>query len=166
MAACGPRLGGAISGPACRFGKTARRREVAMPKVVGGCLCGAVRYESAIEPALVVACHCTTCQKYTGSAFSLNLGMPGDAVTVTGDSLATYEDRSGASGKPFYRGFCGRCGSPIFGRGDAYAGLTFIKAGTLDDPSWVKPAMHIWCAEKQPWVVIEEGAQQVPGNPG
>ncbi len=136
-----------------------------MPKVKGGCLCGAVRYESAADPALVAVCHCTTCQKYTGSAFSLNLGMPAGSVTITGDSLATYEDRAGASGKPFYRAFCARCGSPISGQGDAYAGMIFIKAGTLDDPSWVKPDAHIWCAEKLPWVVIEEGPAQMPGNP-
>ena len=87
-------------------------------------------------------------------------------MTVTGETLTTYEDRSGASGKPFHRSFCSRCGSPIAGKGDAYAGLVFLKAGTLDDPSWVKPDAHIWCAEKQPWVVIEEGAARMPGNPG
>ncbi|MFO1040060.1 MAG: GFA family protein [Geminicoccaceae bacterium] len=136
-----------------------------MAKVIGGCLCGAVRYEAVGEPAAVVACHCKTCQKYTGSAFSLNLGLPSEAVTVTGEALAIYEDRSGASGKPFTRGYCGRCGSPIFGRGEAYAGMTFLKAGTLDDASWVQPTMHIWTAEKQPWVVIDEDVKQVPGNP-
>jgi hypothetical protein len=92
--------------------------------------------------------------------------MQTDSVTITGESLATYEDRAGASGKTFFRTFCSRCGSPISGRGDAYSGLTFIKAGTLDDPSWVKPGVHMWCSEKQPWVVIEEGVTQVPGNPG
>jgi len=137
-----------------------------MPKVKGGCLCGAVRYESAADPALVAVCHCTTCQKYTGSAFSLNLGMPAGSVTITGDSLATYEDRAGASGNPFFRTFCSLCGSPISGSGDAYSGLTFMKAGTLDDPSWVKPGVHMWCSEKQPWVMIEEGGAQMPGNPG
>ena len=137
-----------------------------MPKIVGGCLCGAVRYEAAAEPAIVAVCHCATCQKNNGSAFSLNLGLPRDTVTVTGETLATYEDRSGASGLPFYRSICSRCGSPIAGQGEAYAGLMFLKAGTLDDPSWVRPGAHIWCAEKQPWVVIEEGPAQMPGNPG
>ena len=137
-----------------------------MPKITGGCLCGSVRYASDAEPALLAVCHCRTCQRNTGSAFSLNLGLPSDSVTITGESLANYEDRAGASGKTFFRTFCSRCGSPISGRGDAYSGLTFIKAGTLDNPSWVQPGMHIWCSEKQPWVVIEEGAVQVPGNPG
>lgn len=136
-----------------------------MAEIRGGCLCGAVRYESRAEPAMIAVCHCASCQKNTGSAFSLNLGLPRDAVSIEGDALATYEDRGGASGKPFYRSFCSRCGSPISGRGEAYPGLIFIKAGTLDDASWVKPSAHIWCSEKQPWVIIEEGAAQVPGNP-
>ena len=136
-----------------------------MPKVAGGCLCGGVRYQSDAEPAIVVTCQCATCQKNTGSSFSLNLGLPQDAVTVEGDTLATYEDHTGASGKPFYRGFCSRCGSPIFGRGEAYEGLIFIKAGTLDDSSWVKPAAHIWCSEMQPWLKLGDGAPHLPGNP-
>ena len=136
-----------------------------MGDIRGGCLCGGVRYESQADPALVAVCHCATCQKNTGSAFSLNLGLPQDAVTIEGDTLATYEDHTGTSGKPFYRSFCSRCGSPIAGQGDAYSGLIFIKAGTLDDPSWVKPGAHIWCSEKQPWVVIEEGVVQAEGNP-
>jgi hypothetical protein len=137
-----------------------------MPKISGGCLCGSVRYTSDAEPALVAVCHCANCQKNTGSAFSLNLAMPTESMTITGDSLATYEDRGGASGNPFFRTFCSRCGSPISGSGKAYSGVTFIKAGTLDDPSWVKPGVHMWCSDKQPWVVIEAGAAQTPRNPG
>lgn len=136
-----------------------------MAEIRGGCLCGSVRYESSAEPAMVADCHCATCQKNTGPAFSLNLGLPADAVTIKGDTLVRYEDRGGASGKPFYRSFCSRCGSPISGQGDAYTGLIFIKAGTLGDPSWVKPNAHIWCSEKQPWVTIEEDVAQMPGNP-
>ena len=132
-----------------------------MSAIRGGCLCGQVRYASEAEPAAVVACHCTTCQKNSGSAFSVNIGVPTASVTISGDSLATYEDRSGASEKPFYRRFCARCGSPIAASGEAYSGLTFIKAGTLDDASWVKPTAHIWCAEKQPWVPIGKDAAQL-----
>ncbi len=136
-----------------------------MTEMHGGCLCGAVRYELKAKPAMVAVCHCATCQKNTGSAFSLNIGMPQDSVTINGDALVTYEDRAGSSGNPFYRSFCSRCGSPISGQGEAYAGLIFIKAGTLDDPSWVKPDAHIWCSEKQPWVTIDEGVPQMAGNP-
>jgi hypothetical protein len=136
-----------------------------MPKFTGGCLCGAVRYEADGDPAMVAVCHCATCQKNTGSSYSINLGMPADAVTITGDGKAVYEDRTGASGKPFHRTFCARCGSPIAGHGDAYPGIVFLKGGTLDDPSVVTPSVHIWCVEKQPWVVIEEGVRQVARSP-
>jgi hypothetical protein len=137
-----------------------------MAKVEGGCLCGAVRYRAEATPVLIAACHCAACQRNTGSAFSVNLGMPAGSVTIEGDALVTYEDRSGASGNPFDRSFCGRCGSPILGKGAAYDGIEFLKAGTLDDPSWATPGAHIWCAEKQPWVVIPAGVQCFEGNPG
>jgi hypothetical protein len=90
--------------------------------------------------------------------------VPSDSVTITGQSLATYEDHSGASGHPFFRTFCARCGSPISGYGSAYSGLTFIKGGTLDNPSSLKPTAHVWCSQKQPWVMIEEGVAQYPRN--
>jgi len=137
-----------------------------MAEICGGCLCGGVRYESDAEPAMVAVCHCAACQKNTGSAFSLNIGLPEKSVTFHGDTLATFEDNAGASGKPFYRKFCARCGSPISGQGEAYAGIIFIKAGTLDDASWVQPNAHIWCSEKQPWVTIEDAVSQFPRNPG
>ncbi|MCI4429440.1 MAG: GFA family protein [Burkholderiales bacterium] len=136
-----------------------------MTAVAGGCLCGAIRFQSDAMPGMVAVCHCTTCQKSTGSAFALILGMPKDSVAIVGEGLTTYEDHSGTSGKPFYRTFCSHCGSPISGSGDAYPGLLFLKGGTLDDPSWLKPGAHIWCAEKQPWVTIEEHVPQMAGNP-
>jgi len=133
-----------------------------MGTISGACLCGSVRYSSNSDPVTVVACHCVTCQKNTGSAFSLNIGLPTESVEFSGAGLTRVEDHSGASGKPFYRSFCSRCGSPIAASGEAYPALTFIKAGTLEDPSWVKPAAHLWCIEKKPWVAIEEGATQLP----
>jgi hypothetical protein len=114
---------------------------------------------------MVVACHCTTCQKNTGSAFSLNVAVPDNEIEINGDSLRVYEEHSDADGPPFYRSFCSRCGSPIAGRGDAYPGLIFLKAGTLDDTTWLKPTLHIWCAEKQPWFTLEEGVSRFEHGP-
>ena len=79
--------------------------------------------------------------------------------------MRTYEDRSGASGQPFNRHFCGDCGSHLYSNGAAYGELAFIKAGTLDDSSWLMPDLHIWCAEKLPWTQIPEGATQAAANP-
>jgi len=136
-----------------------------MANIKGGCLCGAVRYQSAAEPAMQVICHCKTCQKNSGSAFSMNVAVPLDSLNVEG-AVHCYEDHSGASGQPFHRHYCGSCGSHVYSHGAAYGEMAFIKAGTLDDAAWLAPAMHIWTAEKLPWVSIPEGATQSPGNPG
>ena len=136
-----------------------------MAKIEGGCLCGSVRYKSDAEPVMQVICHCETCHKNSGSAYSLNVAVPEDSLAVEGDSLKTYEDHSGASGEPFYRRFCGNCGSHVFAGGAAYGPLYFIKAGTLDDPSWVAPTTHIWCEEKLPCADIPADATQVPRGP-
>lgn len=136
-----------------------------MAKIEGGCLCGNVRYQSSAEPALQVVCHCKTCQKNSGSSFSTNIAVPSDSLSVTKGSVKTYDDHSGASGQAFQRHFCPDCGSHILAGGPAYGDLSFIKVGTLDDPSWVKPEIHLWCTEKMPWVEIPASAKQFRGNP-
>ena len=106
-----------------------------MPTIEGGCLCGAVRYRSDAEPVMQVVCHCETCRKNSGSAFSMNVAVPQDRLRIESGSPRRYEDHSGASGEAFYRFFCGDCGSHIYSHGPAYGAIAFIKAGTLDDPS-------------------------------
>ena len=136
-----------------------------MAKIEGSCLCGSVRYQSDADPMMVVNCYCKTCQKNTGSTNSYNYGVPEGSVKVTGDTVAVYEDRSGASGKPFHRRFCSKCGSHFLSSGEAYQGVEFIKAGTVDTDR-LAPAAHIWCEEKLEWVPIPEGATQFAQNPG
>lgn len=129
----------------------------------GGCLCGAVRYTIEGEPATALVCHCTHCQKQSGSAFSTILGVPEARFALTGDPL-TYCD-SGESGQAVERVFCGICGSPLISRVAMAPGVVWVKAGTLDDSSGFAPAAHIWTRSKQCWV--ETGA--VPAfatNPG
>ena len=136
-----------------------------MSRIVGGCLCGSIRYSSDAEPAMQAVCHCSTCQRNSGAAASLNVGVPIESLSVTGRTLKTYIDTSGASGLPFNRHFCSACGSPIYSNGDAYGAIAFIKAGTLDDPSWVEPQIHIWCSECLPSTVIPADVPRVDRNP-
>ena len=79
-----------------------------MSNIEGGCLCGSVRYTSDAEPAAVINCYCAACRKNSGSTNSFNLAMPEGTVKVTGDTVATYVDHSGSSGKPFERHFCSK----------------------------------------------------------
>ena len=84
-----------------------------MVEITGGCLCGQVRYSANAEPAFVGVCHCTHCQKQTGTAFSVLVGVPKSAMKTQG-RLKIFHDK-GDSGQPVARrNFCPECGSPVF----------------------------------------------------
>lgn len=123
----------------------------------GGCLCGAVRYAVQGQPAMSAICHCKNCQRQAGSAWSMLIGVPTAALTVTGE-VKTYVDH-GDSGGEVNRQFCPNCGSPLFSRIPAMEGMVFVKAGTLDDTSSFAPAVQIYLKSKQAWV-------DLPGIPG
>jgi len=139
-------------------------REDKMREIVGGCLCGKVRYSATADPAMVAVCHCKNCQRQSGTAFTTIVGVPKEALKVTG-TLRTYEDVS-ETGKGMHRRFCPECGSPIVTDADGYPNLTFVKAGTLDDTSWVDPTVQFWCASAQPWLSLPEKVQPFQKMPG
>jgi hypothetical protein len=127
-----------------------------MAKLDGSCLCGKVTYSCATEPVATAVCHCTDCQKQTGTAFSVIVAVPRDALRVEGDSLASFTTVGTDSGQDVSRQFCRECSSPIASLADAIPRLAFIKAGTLDDTSWLEPQTHVWCDSAQPWVPLED----------
>lgn len=132
-------------------------------KLRGRCLCGHVSYEVTGEPAFTGVCHCANCQRQSGSAFSIIVAVPSTAVTRSGE-LKTYNDR-GASGAGVQRLFCPDCGSPVFSILESMPGMTFIKAGTLDDTSWLEPRFSVWCKSAQPWLKVEVGGSNFAENP-
>ena len=135
-----------------------------MAHIEGGCLCGQVHYSGDAEPAFQAVCHCKNCQRQAGSAYSVIVGVPRGTLTVTG-TLKTYHDK-GDSGGTVDRLFCPECGSPVFSEAPANPALVFIKAGTLDDPSWVTPQIHIWTESAMPCTAIPEGIPAFGKNPG
>lgn len=118
----------------------------------GRCLCGDITYELAGDPIIVAACHCEHCQRQSGAAFSVNVIAQHDQLTINGP-IKTYEDR-GRLGDAVHvrRKFCGNCGSPIVSLVNEPPGMIALKAGTLNDHSWVEPKVQAWCVDKQPWV--------------
>ena len=135
-----------------------------MNDISGGCLCGAVKYSSSAEPAMIAVCHCTDCQKQSGSSFSVNVLVPNDQIVIEGETLSQFIN-NGDSGQKATRNFCNRCGSPLFTVFDGFGGLAAIKSGTLNDSSWVKPTIQIWCNSKQPWGELDESLPVASKNP-
>jgi hypothetical protein len=135
-----------------------------MRKIEGGCLCGDIRYESTAAPVLSAVCHCTQCQKQSGSAFSTNLVVPAESFRLTMQPPVRFND-VGGSGLGMKRYFCGRCGSPVYTELEAQPGVVVIKAGTLDDPSSVSPQIHIWRRSAQAWMAAPGGVACFEENP-
>lgn len=135
-----------------------------MSEIEGGCNCGAVRWRLTSEPMTVAVCHCNTCRRQSGSAFSISAVVPGDALTVTGE-LTGHEDRDTDSGRPVLRQFCATCGSPIRTLSAAAPHIAIVKVATADDPGRFAPSIHVWTSAALPWVEIPANLPQFPRNP-
>lgn len=135
-----------------------------MSKIQGGCLCGKVTYKSGAEPAMTAVCHCTDCQKQSGSALSIVFAVPTDAIEFSGD-MTLFKTDGKETGQAVNRYFCNACGSPLYSDPEVMPGMIFIKAGTLDDTSWLQPELHMWCETAQPWVKIDDALPTFPRNP-
>jgi hypothetical protein len=131
-----------------------------MSKMKGGCLCGSVHYTSDAEPLMTVICHCKNCQRQTGSSFSTNIAIPRGALNIEGE-LAVYAD-TGDTGNAVIRYFCQKCGSHIFNNSETLDTLTILKAGSLDDTSWVRPTMEVYCDSAQEWTKTNEQLESHP----
>jgi len=116
----------------------------------GGCACGAIRYECCAEPVRMGQCHCRDCQRFTGTAYVAAVVVPKESLKLLQGSPRFYRTESSRGGY-IHRGFCVECGSPVISRFDAGPQLLGIHASSLDDPSWYRPAYHIWTSDAQPW---------------
>jgi hypothetical protein len=122
-----------------------------MGKLDGHCLCGQVTYTCDAEPIITGICHCTECRRQSGSAWSVVVGVDRESLHVTGSSLKSLQTIGDETGLPVDRQFCSNCGSPIASLAEFAPDVAFIKAGTLDDPSWLEPELEAWCESALPW---------------
>jgi hypothetical protein len=134
--------------------------------LTGRCLCGAVTYSADAEPIVAAACHCADCQRQSGTAFSVVVGVPRSALALEGDTLATFTTIGEEHGTPTERQFCSGCGSPIVSLPEATPEVAYIKAGTLDDASWIEPVAEVWTRSAQPWSPRFESVAQMERGPG
>src|SRR5690242_7938610 len=119
--------------------------------LTGGCLCGATRYQCAVQPCDVHYCHCRLCQKAFGNVFAVFGSLPAVALLFTRRRPRLFRSTPHAE-----RGFCGTCGTPLTFR---YLRSEWIAVsiGSLDRPEAVRPDMH-WGIESQvPWLALHDG---------
>ncbi|VVT03603.1 Aldehyde-activating protein [Sphingomonas sp. EC-HK361] len=123
--------------------------------VAGGCRCGAVRYELAVDALPpVYACHCHQCQRWTGSAFSLQALVPEQALSISGP-VEVYEKTT--DDRTSTQRICGTCRSRLYNTNTRRPGVAVVRAGTLDDSERLDCRAHIYIAYKQDWVILPDG---------
>ena len=130
----------------------------------GGCLCGAIRYRITGEPLAVSVCHCTDCQRQSGSAFSMSLVARREQLTVLTGEPAQFRGHaeSGADKNGF---FCHACGTRLYNTLSSMPDTVNVKPGTLDDTRWLDPTLQVWTASRQPWLTLPEGLRAFERNP-
>jgi hypothetical protein len=99
----------------------------------GGCSCGAVRYRAKAAPVRTSVCHCSFCQRRTGSAFGIGVFFRDEDVEFISGELKAYEHRSDETQRWLRMQFCSTCGNTLTWTVEALPGMRAIAGGTFDD---------------------------------
>jgi hypothetical protein len=129
--------------------------------LTGGCPCGGVRFEVTEPPVSASYCHCTRCQRRTGTAASASARLvPGSLRILAGEELLrAYEPDGG-----FAKVFCSRCGSALWSRSPDDPDVVGVRLGAFDSDPGVRPAHRQYVAYAAPWEPIpDDGLPRYPG---
>jgi hypothetical protein len=133
-------------------------------RFTGGCLCGALRYETEGKPLFAGLCYCADCRKASGSGFIPYLGFAATDVRFTGASVEFVSQA--ASGGDATRNSCPVCNGLVFGGVREVSDSFTIYAGSLDDPSMFQPTAAIFTSGRPHWAVIPSGLKVFERAPG
>ena len=129
----------------------------------GGCACGSLRYEAKGEPIFVNNCHCSLCQRQTGSTGVVNAFYESDRIAVLQGDL-TEHVLTGGSGGEHTICRCSECGTAVFSYYPRVGRLgAGVRVGSFDDPSPFTPTAVVFAADKMPWVTLPEGIPAFDG---
>jgi len=134
-----------------------------MAGFTGGCLCGQIRYEVTGEPVRAQICHCDDCRRSSGSDSLLNVFVMADDFRVTQGEPKTFQHTAN-SGNIRFKAFCDNCGSQVYSWGALRPEQRGIKAGTIDDASFVRPWAHVWIKRALPCSNLNDDLQKFEEN--
>lgn len=133
-----------------------------MSEKTGSCLCGEVRYNISSEPMAVRICWCKDCQKIAANG-TVNMLVPTESINHSG-RLEQFV-KTADSGDQIARRFCPKCGTHIFSNSSSTPDFTVVRAGTLTDPSAIRPTMNIWVSSAPEWACIDKELDSVGKQP-
>jgi hypothetical protein len=116
------------------------------------CCCGSLCLEASGDPAAVVVCHCSECQRRTGSPFGVGAYFERGQVRIEGPS--TVYVRDGQDGRKLRMHFCPTCGTNLFWELDLLPDRIGVAVGGFVDPSFPAPARSVWEESRHDWVAF------------
>jgi hypothetical protein len=124
----------------------------------GRCICGEIHYTVNCKPMFVHCCHCSWCQRETGSAFALNALIESERLSITRGVVEKIQTPSNSGvGQVIVR--CPECQVALWSHyGAAKEKVAFVRVGTLDNPNLCPPDIHIYTSSKQSWVELSDTA--------
>ncbi|KAH7355964.1 Mss4-like protein [Pyrenochaeta sp. MPI-SDFR-AT-0127] len=134
------------------------------PAITGSCVCSTVRYRLLTSPLFCYACHCTDCQKETGSAFGLFLSIESYNVSIispTPPAVVIREKKPGVLSRYLA---CPKCKTDLWSEHGFGDGVCNLRVGTLDFPSLMEPDVHSYVDSKVEWLKLPEGARTTKKN--
>ena len=128
--------------------------------LTGRCLCGGVRFELTAHPVAAGYCHCTRCQRRTGTAAAASARIaPGSLRIVAGEELI----RTWWPGDGFGKAFCSTCGSALWSRSPDDPEVVGVRLGAFDGDPGIRPTYRTYVAFAAPWEPIpDDGLERFP----
>ncbi len=129
-------------------------------KMTGGCMCGAVRFETTGDSFGVIHCHCHSCRKHNGGPVVTLAGFTADQVVFSGEERKIYESSPGVG-----RAFCGNCGTPLTWEGDGgeMGPIIEFHISAFDTPDVLVPSAHAFHVERISWFDIADSLPRYEG---
>ena len=125
-------------------------------RVDGACHCGAITFEAEVDPETVRICHCTDCQRTSGSLFRANIQAPAEGFRLLRGTPKTYV-KTADSGTKRAQAFCADCGTSLWSAAPADTMSYVLRVGVLAQRASFKPTVQIWCRSALPWTAEVAG---------